>query len=140
MEDENLVSIQRREGSSIAFDHFREEEKKIFLFDSKYTKNDKMPGLNYKQAFYHYYLMSIFPDKTIVNGLILPTSSTYSHYLHVDRATRVIFNPDNFDFYTTDSSFVDGLKIMEHKINLKETIELGARNIDRFRSNMLKFK
>ena len=140
VEDKYLLNIQRRKGFSIQFDHYSDDENQTFLFDSKYTKKDQMSGLNYKQAFYHYYLSTIFPNKKIINGLILPTSSTYSHYIHVDRATKVVFDTNNFNLYTTDSHFIDGLKIIEHKVNLKEVIQLGARYIEDLKSNILKFK
>ncbi|MGQ7327204.1 hypothetical protein ACTGUP_08955 [Streptococcus suis] len=138
VEDKHLLKIQNRVGFSLQFDHYRLDEKQVLLFDSKYTKEDQMPGFNYKQAFYYYFLNTMFPDKTIINGLILPTASVYTHSIHIDRETKVIYDTSGFNFWVVDTRFIDGLKIIEHKINLRDAIELGAKFSDKLRMNLLK--
>jgi len=140
VEDSQLLAIQGRSGFSIEFDHIRFDESEILLFDSKYVKDDKIKGLNYKQAFYYYYLLSQFPGKRIVNGLILPTSSVYSHAVHIDRETKIIYDPKTSQFTTLDKNFIDGLKIIEHKVNLKSVIEVGSKFPKELKINLLKNK
>lgn len=140
VEDSQLLAIQKRNGFSIEFDHIRFDESEILLFDSKYVKDDKIKGLNYKQAFYYYYLLSQFPGKRIVNGLILPTSSVYSHAVHIDRETKIMYDPKTSQFTTLDKNFIDGLKIIEHKVNLKTVIGVGSKFPKELKINLLKNK
>lgn len=93
----------------IRFDHYSRDDENIYLFDSKYFSGD-INELNYKQVFYHYYLKREFEKISIVNGLLLPTSKEYYVKTHVDR---------------TD---LDGVKIIEHYINLKRVLNCVFEN------------
>lgn len=91
----------------VQYDHFMKKENKIYIFDSKYF--NEVNKLNYKQLFYHYQLKQKYKKEgnkiEIINGLLLPTEKKYHKNVHIDR---------------TD---LDGVKIIEHFINLKEVIE-----------------
>ncbi|NQL16803.1 hypothetical protein HO466_00160 [Streptococcus suis] len=132
IEDEKILRAQGRKGFSIGFDHIRYDKNCIVLFDSKYTNDDTMKSFNYKQAFYYYYLKSMYPSSEIINGLILPTSSNYRHSVHVDRARNSIYDIHGNVFVETNKSKVDGLKIIEHNLNLRNSISISASNITHF--------
>ena len=70
-----------------------------------------MEQLNYKQLFYQYNLKQKYPEFCIYNGLLLPTEKTYYTKIHVDR---------------TD---LDGVKIVEHYINLNSVLDHYSRKI-----------
>lgn len=90
----------------IQYDHIFIDNKnyKIVIFDSKYFYNE-VGKLNYKQLFYHYNLMYKYPKYSIYNGLLLPTEKDYYTKIHVDR------------------SDLDGVKIIEHYINLNLVLD-----------------
>lgn len=137
VEDSRLLELQSRAGFSIAFDHIRYGEE-IYLFDSKYISSDSMGSLNYKQAFYYYYLRGLYPQSTIINGLIIPTSKNYSYSIHIDRDRKSIFDVENFNIYEVDKQKIDGLKILEHKANLRMCLKIAASNLGYFQSRLLK--
>lgn len=93
----------------IEFDHYMELGNSIYIFDSKYF-NESVKTLNYKQAFYHYYLKAKNPNKNIINGLLLPTEEDYHAKVHIDR------------------SDIDNVKIVEHYINLKEVLDCALKH------------
>ena len=101
-----------RSPHKIQYDHILIDDKnrKIVLFDSKYF-NTEVEQLNYKQLFYHYNLKQKYPEFCIDNGLLLPTEKNYYTKIHVDR---------------TD---LDGVKIIEHYINLNLVLEHYSRII-----------
>ncbi len=112
VESEEIRAKQDRAFYKIQYDHymFDEEKKRILLFDSKYF-NDEVSSLNYKQLFYHYHLKNQYPNiENIVNGLLLPTSKEYYTKVHIDR---------------TD---LDGVKIIEHYINLNDVLNFYMKN------------
>ena len=100
---------------SIEFDHLyiNNEIQVIYLFDSKYYSNE-VGGLNYKQAFYYYYLYNLYPNYKIYNGLILPTEKEYYNKVHVDRSKQ-----ENIEHNKKQ----DGLKIIEHYININQILD-----------------
>lgn len=100
---------------SIEFDHLyiNNEIQVIYLFDSKYYSNE-ISGLNYKQAFYYYYLYNLYPNYKIHNGLILPTEKEYYNKVHVDRSKQ-----ENIEHNKKQ----DGLKIIEHYININQILD-----------------
>jgi len=102
-------------GYSIEFDHLyiNNEIQVIYLFDSKYYSNE-ISGLNYKQAFYYYYLYNLYPNYKIYNGLILPTEKEYYNKVHVDRSKQ-----ENIEHNKKQ----DGLKIIEHYININQILD-----------------
>ena len=95
----------------VQYDHiaFDEKEKKIILFDSKYFNNE-VSELNYKQLFYQYHLMCNYKGYSIDNGLLIPTEKKYYTKIHVDR------------------SDLDGVKIIEHYINLNDVLNHYSNN------------
>ena len=117
-EMECVESVEKRlqhSGKSpykIQYDHIfiDDDNHKIVLFDSKYF-NAEVDQLNYKQLFYHYNLKQKYPEFLIYNGLLLPTEKNYYTKIHVDR---------------TD---LDGVKIVEHYINLKLVLDHYSRII-----------
>lgn len=115
-------------GFSIEFDHIciTDENDEIILFDSKYMKNIK--ELNYKQAFYYYFLREKYPNAKIFNGLIAPTHGEPYNKVHIDRTL--------IDGVTTEMGYSDGLKIVEHYLNLKTVIDHTLLNIVDFRKEM----
>ncbi|HEM4818806.1 TPA: LlaJI family restriction endonuclease [Streptococcus suis] len=117
-------------GRMIQFDHFHinELEKEIILLDSKYFNQTSFKELNYKQAFYYYHLKSIYGNEyKIFNGLIAPTSGEYRVKVHVNRQ-------DKTDDMTDEK--IDGLKIVEHYINMAEAIEYSKENLSTFLSTL----
>lgn len=99
----------RSDGSrsyQIEFDHFwfDHDNNTCYLFDSKYF-SDEVKSLNYKQIFYHYYLIKKLPGVSIYNGLLIPTPKEYHVKNHIDR------------------SDIDGIKITEHYLNLKSVLD-----------------
>ena len=99
VETKSMQERLGRKAYKVEYDHYMEVEDTIYLFDSKYF--NEVRELNYKQLFYHYQLKQKYPNKTIVNGLLLPTEKSYYTQVHVDR---------------TD---LDDIKIVEHYINLR---------------------
>ncbi|WP_273497963.1 LlaJI family restriction endonuclease [Peptoniphilus rhinitidis] len=93
----------------VEFDHYCKVEDKIYIFDSKYFGNYDI-GLNYKQLFYEYFLRQKYDKALIVNGLLIPTNKQYSTRIHIDR---------------TD---LDGVKIIEHYINLEDVLDCAFDN------------
>ena len=125
---EDDVNRKNSQGFSIEFDHIsiNEKDNEIILFDSKYM--NKINELNYKQAFYYYFLKQKYPNTVIYNGLIAPTPSKTYNRVHIDR-TRI-------SEVTNDKRYSDGLKIMEHYLNLKTVIDFTLSNIVEFRKVM----
>lgn len=114
----------------IQFDHFHidKEKKEIILLDSKYIYNDKFKDLNFKQAFYYYHLKSIYGDEyNIFNGLLAPTSGEYRVEIHVNRKDKTEDMGDET---------VDGLKIVEHYINMSDVLRYSKDNISKFLSTL----
>lgn len=109
---EKRSQCRSRSPYKIQYDHIfvDNDNNKIILFDSKYF-NAEVNQLNYKQLFYHYNLKQKYPEFLIYNGLLLPTEKNYYTKLHVDR---------------TD---LDGVKIIEHYINLNSVLEYYSRII-----------
>lgn len=103
---EKRLQYRDRSSYKIQYDHIfiDDDNRKIVLFDSKYF-NAEVDQLNYKQLFYHYNLKQKYPKYIIYNGLLLPTAKNYYTKIHVDR---------------TD---LDGVKIVEHYINLNSVLE-----------------
>lgn len=93
----------------VEFDHYCKIEDTIYIFDSKYFGNYDI-GLNYKQLFYEYFLRQKYDKAIIVNGLLIPTNKQYSTRIHIDR---------------TD---LDGVKIIEHYINLEDVLDCAFDN------------
>lgn len=106
---------------SIEFDHLyiNQETQVIYLFDSKYYNNE-INSLNYKQAFYYYYLYNLYPNYKIYNGLILPTEKEYYNKVHVDRSIQ-----KNIEHNKKQ----DGLKIIEHYINISQILDCYLNKI-----------
>lgn len=109
---------EKEKGYSIEFDHIsiNDNEKIIYLFDSKYFKED-ISSFNYKQAmYYYYYLKNLYENKgyIIYNGLIIPTDDDDKIKKHIDR--------EKIENIETDKR--DGLKIIEYYLNLKNIIDL----------------
>lgn len=118
------------QGFSIEFDHISisDSENKIFLFDSKYMNS--ISELNYKQAFYYYFLKEKYPQATIHNGLIAPTHGAPYDRVHIDRTW--------INGVTVEKGYSDGLKIMVHYLNLKTVIDFTLSNIVEFKKEMRK--
>ena len=134
-QSENTETKENREhsqtqGFSIEFDHFsiNDREDEIVLFDSKYMKS--ISELNYKQAFYYYFLKEKYPRATIHNGLIAPTHDLPYDIVHIDRTW--------IDGVTVEKGYSDGLKIMVHYLNLKTVIDFTLSNIVGFKKEMRK--
>ena len=132
---ENTETKENREhsqtqGFSIEFDHFSisDREDEIVLFDSKYMKS--ISELNYKQAFYYYFLKEKYPHAIIHNGLIAPTHGAPYDRVHIDRTW--------IDGVTVEQGYSDGLKIMVHYLNLKTVIDFTLSNIVGFKKEMRK--
>lgn len=115
-------------GFSIEFDHIciKTEKNEIALFDSKYMKS--ITELNYKQAFYYYFLREKYPQATIHNGLVAPTHGLSYDRVHIDRTC--------IDGITKESGYSDGLKIMEYYLNLKKVIDFNLSNIIEFKKEI----
>lgn len=109
---EKRLQHRGRSPYKIQYDHIfiDDDNHKIVLFDSKYF-NAEVDQLNYKQLFYHYNLKQKYPEFLIYNGLLLPTEKNYYTKIHVDR---------------TD---LDGVKIVEHYINLNSVLDDYSRII-----------
>lgn len=115
VESDSILEKAQEEGRTpykIQYDHFLidDSKKEIVLFDSKYF-NEEVSHLNYKQLFYHYNLKGKFPEYNINNGLLLPTKKDYYSKVHVDRLD------------------LDGIKIIEHYINLNLVLDYYSNNI-----------
>lgn len=106
IESETVRNEKNRIFYKIQYDHFIKdsEKNKIFIFDSKYFVGE-VNQLNYKQLFYHYHLKYKFPSYEIINGLLIPTEKEYYTKIHIDR------------------SDMDGVKIIEHYINLNKVLD-----------------
>ncbi|WP_314039255.1 LlaJI family restriction endonuclease [Gemella morbillorum] len=103
-----LENYRKKEARYVEYDHITIKENIIYVFDSKYFNEVK--EFNYKQAFYNYLLKSSYPNKTIINGLLLPTEKEYHINVHVDKMDL-------------DSSLeLLKLKIIEHYVNLRDVI------------------
>lgn len=98
------------------------------MFDSKYMKS--ISELNYKQAFYYYFLKEKYPQVIIHNGLIAPTHGAHYDRVHIDRTW--------IDGVTVEKGYSDGLKIMVHYLNLKTVIDFTLSNIVGFKKEMRK--
>lgn len=109
---EKRLQYRSRRPYKIQYDHIfiDDENHKIVLFDSKYF-NAEVNQLNYKQLFYHYNLKQKYPEFLIYNGLLLPTEKNYYTKIHVDRMD------------------LDGVKIIEHYINLNDVLKYYSRKI-----------
>lgn len=109
---EKRLQYKSRSPYKIQYDHIfiDDDNHKIVLFDSKYFTAE-VEQLNYKQLFYQYNLKQKYPEFCIYNGLLLPTEKTYYTKIHVDR---------------TD---LDGVKIVEHYINLNSVLDHYSRKI-----------
>ena len=109
---EKRLQYRSRRPYKIQYDHIfiDDENHKIVLFDSKYF-NAEVNQLNYKQLFYHYNLKQKYPEFLIYNGLLLPTEKNYYTKIHVDRMD------------------LDGVKIIEHYINLNAVLDHYSRII-----------
>ncbi|HFI0918945.1 TPA: hypothetical protein ACGOYJ_001674 [Streptococcus suis] len=134
-QSENTETKENREhsqtqGFSIEFDHISisDNEDEIVLFDSKYMKS--ISELNYKQAFYYYFLKEKYPQAIIYNGLIAPTHGAPHDRVHIDRTW--------IDGVTVEKGYSDGLKIMVHYLNLKTVIDFTLSNIVGFKKEMRK--
>ena len=110
--DETIKREKDRNIYKIQYDHISidNENKKVIIFDSKYFNNE-VNELNYKQLFYHYNLLCKYKGYTINNGLLIPTEKEYYTKVHVDR---------------TD---LDGVKIIEHYINLNDVLDYYSKKI-----------
>lgn len=124
---------------SIEFDHisYNLDEKQIFLFDSKYV-NHELDRLNYKQAFYYYFLNAKYPDTAIYNGLMAPTSKHEYMKIHVDRTVNHEIVEENIKGLENSSEgyaegYADGLKIVEYYLNLKDLLHFTLDNLNEFK-------
>lgn len=110
--DEIIKKEKDRNVYKVQYDHISidNNNKVVIVFDSKYFNNE-VNELNYKQLFYHYNLMCKYKNYTIYNGLLIPTEKEYYTKVHIDR---------------TD---LDGVKIMEHYINLKDVLDNYSQKI-----------
>lgn len=115
----NKQSITR--DFKIEYDHYVKENNTIYLFDSKYSTSE-LKKLDYKQSFYYYHLKSENVNTDIYNGLVAPTSKSYYTKIHIDR------------------SDIDGLKIIEHYLNVKKVINLSLRHKKDFINEILNRK
>lgn len=98
----------------IQFDHlFISEDDYVYIFDSKYF-NKEASELNYKQMVYHYILKDRYPDKVIINGLLLPTEKEYYTKVHIDRKG------------------LDGVKIVEHYLNFSKVLNVVLFKLNTF--------
>ncbi|MGV3088704.1 LlaJI family restriction endonuclease [Streptococcus suis] len=135
IEDELLRASKNPTGNrEIQFDHFSidQTKKEIVLLDSKYIYQKGFREFNYKQAFYYYYLKSLYGDDyKIYNGLLSPTAGNYEIKVHVDRNTVITGEHENSKM---GFEKVDGLKIVEHYINMAEVIQYSKENISTFLS------
>lgn len=134
-QSENTETKENREhsqtqGFSIEFDHLSisDREDEIVLFDSKYMKS--ISELNYKQAFYYYFLKEKYPQAVIHNGLIAPTHGAPYDRVHIDRTC--------IDGVTVEKGYSDGLKIVVHYLNLKTVIDFTLTNIVGFKKEIRK--
>lgn len=126
-ETEENRKYSKTQEFSIEFDHISiNDENKIILFDSKYM--NKIKDLNYKQAFYYYFLKAKYPHAKIYNGLIAPTSGKDKSNVHIDRSW--------INGITKETGYSDGLKIMVHYLNLKKIIDFTLSNIHDFKKEM----
>ena len=107
-----ISKFPNRKPHKIQYDHIfiDDENRYIVIFDSKYFK-DEIDELNYKQLFYYYNIYQKYPEYCIDNGLLVPTEKDYYIKIHVDR---------------TD---LDGVKIVEHYINLKLVLDHYAKSV-----------
>lgn len=110
--DEIIKKEKDRNVYKVQYDHISidNNNKVVIVFDSKYFNNE-VNELNYKQLFYHYNLMCKYKNYTIYNGLLIPTEKEYYTKVHIDR---------------TD---LDGVKIIEHYINLKDVLDNYSQKI-----------
>ncbi|MBF0806700.1 MULTISPECIES: LlaJI family restriction endonuclease [unclassified Streptococcus] len=132
-QSEKTESCENREhsetqGFSIEFDHIyiSDTEDEIILFDSKYMKS--ISELNYKQAFYYYFLKEKYPQSKIHNGLIAPTHGAPYDEVHIDRTW--------IEDVSRVKGYSDGLKIIVHYLNLKTVIDFTLSNIFEFKAQM----
>lgn len=89
---------------------------------------NKIKDLNYKQAFYYYFLKAKYPYAKIHNGLIAPTEGKDKSEVHIDRSW--------INGITKESGYSDGLKIIVHYLNLKKIIDFTLSNIHEFKKEM----
>lgn len=110
--DETIKKEKNRNLYKVQYDHISIDDidKRVIIFDSKYFNNE-VNELNYKQLFYHYNLMQKYKGYTIDNGLLIPTEQEYYTKIHIDRVD------------------LDGVKIIEHYINLNEVLNHYSRKI-----------
>ena len=115
IESEKVRAKKANNKFNVEYDHLCVlEDDTAYLFDSKYYSDVK--ELDYKQMAYHYILRSsrIYPNKSIVNGLILPTAKDYYNKIHLDTRDR--------------NGVLKGIYIMEHYLNVKDVIESFVSN------------
>ena len=113
VESENIRNKKNNRISyQIQYDHILIDDKarSIIIFDSKYF-NTEVNQLNYKQLFYHYNLKQKYSKYQIFNGLLLPTGENYYTKIHIDRMD------------------LDGVKIIEHYINLNLVLTYYSKKI-----------
>lgn len=110
--NEAIKKAKNRNPYKIQYDHISIDNinKAVLIFDSKYFNNE-VNELNYKQIFYHYNLMQKYKGYSINNGLLIPTEQEYYTKVHIDR---------------TD---LDGVKIIEHYINLNDVLNHYSKKI-----------
>ena len=109
---ETIEKSKNRNLYKVQYDHISidNENKRVIIFDSKYFNNE-VNELNYKQLFYHYNLMQKYKDFKIYNGLLIPTEREYYTKVHIDRMD------------------LDGVKIIEHYINLNDVLTHYSKKI-----------
>ena len=107
-----IKKAKNRTPYKIQYDHISIDNinKAVIIFDSKYFNNE-VNELNYKQIFYHYNLMQKYKGYTINNGLLIPTEQEYYTKVHIDRMD------------------LDGVKIIEHYINLNDVLNHYSKKI-----------
>ena len=110
--EETIKKGKNRNLYKVQYDHISIDDinKRVIIFDSKYFNNE-VNELNYKQLFYHYNLMQKYKGYMIDNGLLIPTEQEYYTKIHIDRVD------------------LDGVKIIEHYINLNEVLNHYSRKI-----------
>lgn len=108
--------IRGREGYYIEPDHYLEEEKVRYLFDSKYYQ--KIRGLDYKQLAYHQ-LFQYQNFKKTYASLLLPThrecEDPNNFKVHFQ------FNPSFFK--ETEQQSVEEIIIIEQYLNIQQVIQ-----------------
>lgn len=100
---------------NVRYDHILMEESNVFLFDSKYYKEERSE-LDYKQFSYYYTIQDYIYRNTsktnlsVYSGLILPTSKESYRKTHINTKNKY------------QHEFLQNLEIIEYYFNINEII------------------